>query len=151
MKKITSITLFSAIALACGSGDSGTTSKDASSDVAAPSAARVVEEVETGRTAEAAKEAEAAQAPALDQNAVTCLELVREKRYVEAMTPCTLAVQNAPDNEEVVAALGSAKAAAQQQAAASAQAAVDGASDAASDAAAGAIDQGAKSLTDQPH
>ena len=139
MKKITGIVLFAAAAVACGSGDSGTTGTNGGADASAVSAARVVEDVEAG------KDAEATAAP--DPSVASCLDLVRAGRLLEAVAPCTEALRNAPDNRDVAAALGRAKAAAAEQASAAAQAAVDGAGAVASDAAANAVDESANSLT----
>ena len=51
-----------------------------------------------------------------------CLDLVSQARFAEAIAPCTLAIEQAPENQEVAAALETAKS---EAAAASQQAAVD--------------------------
>ncbi len=51
-----------------------------------------------------------------------CLDLVSQARFAEAIAPCTLAIEQAPENQEVAAALETAKS---ETAAASQQAAVD--------------------------
>lgn len=62
-----------------------------------------------------------------------CLDLVSRARFAEAIAPCTRAVEQAPENQEVSAALETAKseaAAASQQAAATATSAAQEAADA---------------------
>jgi hypothetical protein len=51
-----------------------------------------------------------------------CLDLVSQSRFAEAIASCTLAIEQAPENQEVAAALETAKS---EAAAASQQAAVD--------------------------
>lgn len=108
--------------LACGPGETGTTS----TPEAAPGA-------ETATSAEPPQAASPGAAPPSEAAAPVaetphpsvqgCLDLVREGRLAEAVAPCTEAVRNAPDNAEVAAALEQAKAAGSEKAAAAAQAA----------------------------
>lgn len=138
MKRIASAALLAA-ALACGSGD---TVEQKSVDAAPPAGSR------SGTPAtgvSVAGDVEAKDDAALHPSVPRCLDLVREGKLVEAVQPCTEALENVPDDHDVASALEQAKAAAQEQATAAAQqAATDAASGAAGDAASG-LQQGSPS------
>ena len=122
MLRIIAISLL-LMAIGCSQGDQAP-AVSASPDAAAESATAAPENV----GAESADSA--ATQPASVQG---CLDLVSQARFAEAIAPCTLAVEQAPENQEVAAALETAKseaAAASQQAAADATSAAREAADA---------------------
>ena len=104
------------MALACGGQDSGSTAGSAAPDGgttkadtgpgAAKSAAKLAAD-EAAKTAAKTAQAEArrAAAAALDPEVTSCLGLIREANYPEALTVCTEAARIDPDNRDVRAAL----------------------------------------------
>lgn len=137
MKRLASAVLLMA-ALACGSGDSGPTAATPSPSPTQGSGASSGVATQTGSGDAGAPAAETTVHPSVPR----CLDLVRAGQLVEAVTPCSEALKNAPDNQQVAAALDRAKQAASEQASAAAQAA-------ANDAAAGAGGDAASALQDK--
>lgn len=138
MKRIASVTLLVA-ALACGSGDSG----DSESPQGAPSQAAPSQASKSSTTSSKVDVADDAEQEAtLHPSVPRCLDLVRAGELVEAVSPCTEALKNAPGNDEVAAALEKARTAASEQATAAA-------TDAASGAAAGATGDAASALEER--
>jgi len=147
MKRIASAALFVAV-LACGSGDSGTSPSGSAPSATAPTAGGAA-----GTQGGAAGSSDVAAMPPeseIHPSVPRCLDLVRDGEYAEAVTPCTEAVRNAPNNREVAAALERARTEATAQATAAAQdAATNAAQDAATNAAAGSADDAASALQEQ--
>ncbi len=111
-------------ALACGSSEQSTAPVSAGQ----PQEPRQLVEEKPGTWKEsptpAASDEEASQEEVSVHPSVTsCLGLVKESRWAEAVAPCTEAARNAPGNREVSAALARAK----QEAAAEATARATGA------------------------
>ncbi len=109
MLRIIAISLL-LMAIGCSQGDQ-TPAVSAPLDAATESA--------TAATPTPENTAESSDAAASVQG---CLDLVSQSRFAEAIAPCTLAIEQAPENQEVAAALETAKS---EAAAASQQAAVD--------------------------
>ena len=98
--------------LACGGQDSGSTAGSAAPDGGTtkadtgPGKAKIAAKLaaaEAAKTAEA--EARRAAAASVDPEVASCLGLIREANYPEALTVCTEAARIDPDNRDVQAAL----------------------------------------------
>ena len=114
MLRIIAISLL-LITIGCSQGDPApavSASPDAATELATAATA-------TPENATAESNDPAATEPASVQG---CLDLVSQARFAEAIVPCTMAVEQVPENQEVAAALETAKS---EAAAASQQAAVD--------------------------
>ena len=114
MLRIIAISLL-LMAIGCSQGDPApavSASPDAATESATPA-------TPTPENAATESTDSAATPPASVQG---CLDLVNQARFAEAIAPCTLAIEQAPENQEVSAALETAKS---EAAAASQQAAVD--------------------------
>ncbi len=121
-------------ALACGSGSESTTPPVSSGT---PAGRELVEE-KPGTWKESAPAASSTEEAAAHPSVTSCLGLVKQSRWAEAVPPCTEAVRNAPGNQEVSAALARAKREAAAEATARAAGAMQDATDTASEASEGA-------------
>lgn len=105
MRRITlSLAIMAGLALACGGGDEGAGGSAGSGSTAAP-----------------AKPATKASAPSVQErsaDARACIDLVKQKRYADAIAPCEKALADtaATGMEDVEAALAEAKAEVQKEA-----------------------------------
>jgi hypothetical protein len=147
MKRIASVVLLAA-ALACGSGEPQAPEASPTQERAGGTTAGSTGSDAGGAGSTDSAESSASEA-ALHPSVPRCLDLVRAGQLVEAVTPCTEAVRNAPGNEEVAAALDEAKAAASEQATAAARDAADSAASGAAADAAGSLQEQGGSLPTQ--
>lgn len=131
------------LALACGRGETPTTTEGPAVSTKGPAAA-----APAAPAAPSAPQAAAPSAAAPDPQAVSCLDLVSKGRFQEAIAPCTAALRTAPNDPELQAALAKAKSQAAQMAEAP-SAAANAATGAASDAAKSKVDEAAKGVTDK--
>jgi len=125
------LTFFVLVLLACGGSDTAQTGDaDAAKTAAATPETAAADEPSTPPVAAAPSGAEpAAVEPPVNLKAVSCLALVSQTKFQEALPVCTAALQIDPDNTAVQAALDTAKG---ESATAAADAAVGSATDEAS-------------------
>ena len=127
------VTLSMFALLACG----GTDTAQTSDSEAMPPAAAV------GKAAPAPEIPEPTAAPETAPEVASCLNLIRQQEFQEALSTCMAALEADPDNLEVKAAIGQAQSEVAKLAAAEA-------TESASSEAAARLDEAAKTLPGQP-